>query len=71
MTIIDATHSREIFAPLFKDLRTWHAWEVYLHGMFGLELERRIRAGGKDLGTHNQAATTIAPTRPDVDERSC
>jgi len=52
MTIIDAIYSREIFAPPFKDPRTWHAWEVYLRGLFGLGLERRARSGGKDLVTH-------------------
>lgn len=39
MNIIDALHRKEIFRPLFKDLATWHAWEVYLRGLFGLELE--------------------------------
>jgi len=44
MNIIDALHSREIFRPLFKDPRTWHAWEVYLRALFGLRIE-----GAEDL----------------------
>ena len=52
MNIIDALHRKEIFGPLFKDLGTWHPWEVFLRGLFGLELERRTRAGGKNLVTH-------------------
>jgi hypothetical protein len=39
VTIIDALHRREIFAPLFRDPATWRAWEVYLRGLFGLEIE--------------------------------
>jgi len=39
LNIIDALRRKEIFRPLFKDLATWHAWEVYLRGLFGLELE--------------------------------
>lgn len=52
MNIIDALHRKDVFAPLFKDPWTWHAWEVYLRGLFGLGLERRTRAGWKDLVTH-------------------
>jgi len=39
VNIIDALHSRQVFGPLFKDLATWHAWEVFLRGLFGLGLE--------------------------------
>lgn len=39
MTIIDALHRPEIFAPLFRDPATWRAWEVYLRGLFSLEIE--------------------------------
>jgi len=39
MNIIDAWHRKDIFRPLFKDLSTWHAWEVFLHGLFGLPIE--------------------------------
>lgn len=39
MNILDALHSKSVFRPLFKDLATWHAWTVYLSGLFGLELE--------------------------------
>jgi hypothetical protein len=39
LNIIDALHSRDVFAPLFRDPATWHSWEVYLRGLFGLGLE--------------------------------
>ncbi len=39
MNIIDALHSKAIFGPLFKEPQTWHAWEVYLKGLFGLPIE--------------------------------
>jgi hypothetical protein len=26
MTIIVATHGRQVFGPLFRDLKIWHAW---------------------------------------------
>ena len=33
MTIIDALHRRELFAPLFKTPATWRAWGVYLRAL--------------------------------------
>ena len=51
MTIIDAIYSREISVPLFKDPRTWHAWEVYLRGLFGL-----LIANKKDLALFKECA---------------
>jgi hypothetical protein len=39
VNIIDAIHRKTIFGPLFKDVRTWHAWEVYLSGLFGLPIQ--------------------------------
>jgi len=39
MNIIDAWHRKDLFRPLFKDAKTWHAWEVYLRGLFGLPIE--------------------------------
>jgi hypothetical protein len=39
MDITDALHSKTIFGPLFKDPKTWHAWEVFLRGLFGLPIE--------------------------------
>lgn len=43
MNILDALHRKEVFRPLFKDLETWAAWEVYLRALFGLGFE-----GAKD-----------------------
>lgn len=49
MNIIDALHSKTIFGPLFKDAKTWHAWEVYLKGLSGLSIEdEKDRALFKD-----------------------
>ncbi len=39
MDIIDALHNKAVFGPLFKEAQTWHAWEVYLKGLFGLPIE--------------------------------
>jgi hypothetical protein len=38
LNIIDAIHNKAIFGALFKDLKTWHAWEVYLRALFGLPI---------------------------------
>jgi len=39
VNIVQAIHSPKVFRPLFKDLSTWHAWEVYLRALFGLGVE--------------------------------
>lgn len=39
MNILDAIHSKTIFRPLFKDVKTWGAWSVYLRALFGLGIE--------------------------------
>jgi hypothetical protein len=39
MNIIDAWNRKDIFRALFKDPSTWHAWEIYLRGLFGLPIE--------------------------------
>ena len=44
MNIIQAIQSSLVFRPLFRDLQTWHSWEVYLRALFGLDIEK-----GKDL----------------------
>ncbi len=44
MNVIDAWYRKDIFRPLFKNPSTWHAWEVYLRGLFGLPIE-----GAEDL----------------------
>jgi hypothetical protein len=59
MNILDAIHGRQLFGPLFKDVKTWRAWEVYLRGLFGLGLERRTRASGKDLVKHKPGGYDI------------
>ena len=39
MNIIGALHSDNFFKSLFKDIGTWHAWEVYLRALYGLPIE--------------------------------
>jgi len=39
MNIIEALHSPDIFKSLFKDIETWHSWEVYLKALFGLKIK--------------------------------
>ncbi|MBA7614665.1 hypothetical protein ES703_21934 [subsurface metagenome] len=39
MNIIQAIHSQDVFKLLFKDVETWHTWEVYLQVLFGLPIK--------------------------------
>lgn len=39
MNNIHALHSPKIFRPLVRNPMTWHAWEIYLRGLFGLGIE--------------------------------
>lgn len=39
MNIIEALHSDHCFKSLFKDIGTWHSWEVYLRALYGLPIE--------------------------------
>jgi ribosomal protein S25 len=39
MNIIDALHDERFFKPVFKNIKTWHAWEVYLQTLFGLPID--------------------------------
>jgi len=41
MNIIKAMHSKDVFMPLFKDLETWRAWEIYLQALFGLPIDKK------------------------------
>jgi len=38
MDIINTIHDKRFFAGLFKDPKTWYAWEVYLKALFGLPI---------------------------------
>ena len=45
MNIIQAITDPNLFAPWFKDARTWRAWRVVLKALFALPMtkaERRI-----------------------------
>jgi hypothetical protein len=39
MTIIEALHDPRLFLPVFKDIGTWRAWEVYLKALFALPIQ--------------------------------
>ncbi|MBA7496138.1 hypothetical protein ES702_06736 [subsurface metagenome] len=39
MDIIQAINDPNLFKPLFRDLETWHSWEIYLRALFGLPIE--------------------------------
>lgn len=41
LSIIKALHDDRFFKPLFRDVSTWHSWEVYLQALFGLPIEDR------------------------------
>ncbi|MEN6560470.1 MAG: terminase family protein [Acidobacteriota bacterium] len=56
VTILDVLHDKKLFAQLFKDQRTWHAWEVYLSALFGLPIR-----GEKDLELFRQATGLEEP----------
>ncbi|MBA7596007.1 hypothetical protein ES703_02976 [subsurface metagenome] len=61
MNIIEALHSDNFFKSLFKDIGTWHAWEVYLRALYGLPIEdRKDRKLFKDCtGLRRSPATRI------------
>ncbi len=40
MNIIQAIESDKVFKPLFRDLRSWRAWLVFLKALFALPMER-------------------------------
>lgn len=41
MNIIQAMKSEEVFRPFFKDVKTWHNWEVFLSAIFGLKIRKK------------------------------
>lgn len=43
MNIIQAIESSKVFKPLFKDLKSWKAWLVFLKSLFALPMERDER----------------------------
>jgi len=38
MNIIDIMNDDRFFKPLFRDISTWKAWEVFLKALFGISL---------------------------------
>jgi hypothetical protein len=38
INIIQAINDPHLFRPLFKDLATWQAWQVFLKALFALPL---------------------------------
>ncbi len=43
INIVDAMHDKDLFRPLFKNLESWWAWEVFLKSLFGLEMSKPER----------------------------
>lgn len=39
MNIVQALHDERFFKPLFKDLSSWHSWEIFLKALFNLPIE--------------------------------
>lgn len=39
INIIQAMHDKRFFKPLFRDIKTWHSWEVYLQALFGMPVD--------------------------------
>jgi hypothetical protein len=53
VTIIEAVDDKNLFAPWFRTVETWHAWRAFLCALFGLsmsdaELELFTRCTGRD-----------------------
>ncbi len=63
MNIIQAINDQRFFLPLFKDMETWHSWEVYLQGLFGLSIKNK-----KDLDFFNACTGLNSPTYRRVKE---
>jgi len=39
VNIIEALHDERFFKSVFKNIKTWPAWEVYLQTLFGLPID--------------------------------
>lgn len=58
--ILTALRSPRIFKPAFRDLKTWHSWEVFLAAVFGLPI-----ADGPDLELYRKCTGRQSPpTQP-------
>jgi hypothetical protein len=43
LNIIDALHSRDFLAPLFRDPATWAAWEIRVNPILVTKMLKDIR----------------------------
>ncbi len=58
--ILAAMRSPRLFKPAFRNLETWHAWEVFLAAVFGLPI-----AAGADLELYRKCTgRQYPPTQP-------
>jgi hypothetical protein len=48
MNIITAIHDKHLFKPLFRDLKTWSSWIVFLKALFALPMT------GEELALYQQ-----------------
>ena len=60
MNIIEALHSDSCFRSLFKDIETWHSWEVYLRVLYGLPIEDRELRLGKSQSLRSRRVLSSA-----------
>lgn len=59
MNVIDAIRDERLFRPLFKDLKSWNAWIVFLKTVFALPLDPA------ELGVYRQCTgRAVPPSRP-------
>jgi len=63
VNIVQTIESPKVFRPLFRDLGSWHAWEVYLRALFGLGIDNAA-----DLETFRAATALEAPPEGCVSE---
>jgi hypothetical protein len=59
MDIIDAISDQNLFRPLFKDVKTWGAWLVFLKTLFGLSMGKMERSI-----YHQATGRQVAPKAP-------
>ena len=67
MNIIKAIHDPALFRPLFKDLSTWTAWQIFLKALFSLpmdeaELELYRRCTGRETAPGQPFREAWVPT---------
>jgi hypothetical protein len=60
LTLLDAINDPNLFAPWFKDPRTWNAWLAFIASLFGLPLSKDQLAIYGECTGRNEAPTEPA-----------